>query len=59
MEQLDTREGRIELMDENLEALEILSHDSDFHGSLMEKWLIRANMEVSMNIPKRAHKSYI
>ncbi|MDN5310830.1 MAG: hypothetical protein PWP14_2224 [Methanolobus sp.] len=52
MEQLGTWEGRIELMDENLEALEVLSHDSDLHGSIMEKWLIRANIEVPVSIPK-------
>lgn len=52
MEQLGTWEARIEMMEENLEALEILSHDSDLHGSIMEKWLIRANIEVPVSMPK-------
>lgn len=52
MEQLGTWEARIEMMDENLEALEILSHDSDLHGSIVEKWLIKANIEVPKTIPK-------
>jgi len=37
MEQLGTWEARIEMMEENLEALEVLSHDSDLHGSIVEK----------------------
>jgi hypothetical protein len=52
MEQLGTWEARIEMMDESLEALEILSHDSDLHGSIVEKWLIKAKIEVPRTVPK-------
>jgi hypothetical protein len=52
MEQLGTWEARIEMMDENLEALEVLSHDSDLHGSIVEKWLKKANLEVPQTVPK-------
>jgi hypothetical protein len=52
MEQLGTWEARIEMMDENLEALEILSHDSDLHGSIVEKWLVKANIEIPKTVPK-------
>jgi hypothetical protein len=52
MEQLGTWEARIEMMDENLEALEVLSHDSDLHGSIVEKWLRKANLEVPQTVPK-------
>ncbi|MBN2110695.1 MAG: hypothetical protein JW705_06365 [Methanosarcinaceae archaeon] len=52
MEQMNTWEARIEMMDENLEALEILSHDSERHGSIVEKWLRKANIEVPETIPK-------
>jgi hypothetical protein len=52
MEQLGTWEARIEMMEENLEALEVLSHDSDLHGSIVEKWLKKANLEVPQTAPK-------
>ncbi|WP_406656729.1 hypothetical protein V7O62_12815 [Methanolobus sp. ZRKC2] len=52
MEQMNTWEARIEMMDENLEALEVLSHDSDRHGSIVEKWLKKANLEVPETTPK-------
>ena len=52
MEQMNTWEARIEMMDENLEALEILSHDSDRHGSIVEKWLTKANIQIPMDTPK-------
>ncbi|WP_340818876.1 hypothetical protein [Methanolobus sp. WCC4] len=50
MEQLGTWEARIELMDEDVSALETLSHDSDQHGDIIKKWLIKANI----NIPEEA-----
>ncbi len=51
MEQLVTWEGRIELMNENIEALEILSHDSDKHGEIVKKWLIKGNIRVPEQAP--------
>ncbi|AFV24819.1 hypothetical protein Mpsy_2616 [Methanolobus psychrophilus R15] len=51
MEQLGTWKARIEMMEENLEALELLSHDSDIHGSIVEKWLKKANLEVPQTVP--------
>lgn len=52
MEQMGTWEGRLEMMDENLEALEILSHDSDKHGSIVKRWLTNANIEIPEEAPK-------
>ncbi|TGC10738.1 hypothetical protein CUN85_04540 [Methanolobus halotolerans] len=52
MEQMGTWEGRLEMMDENLEALEILSHDSDKHGSIVEKWLRKAAIAIPEDTPK-------
>lgn len=52
MEQMGTWEARIELMDEHFDALEILSHDSDMHGTIMEKWMRKANIDVPVTIPK-------
>ncbi len=50
MEQLGTWEARIEMMNENIEALEVLSHDSDRHGDIIKKWLLKSNI----NIPEEA-----
>jgi hypothetical protein len=52
MEQMGTWEGRLEMMDDNLEALEILSHDSDRHGSIVEKWLKKASIQIPESTPK-------
>jgi hypothetical protein len=51
MEQLGTWEARIELMDENIQALEILSHDSDRHWITIEKWLDKAHIEIPQSKP--------
>jgi hypothetical protein len=51
MEQLGTWEGRIEMMDDNVAALETLSHDSDRHGDIMKKWLIKANITIPEEAP--------
>lgn len=52
MEQLGTWEARIELMDENIQALEVLSHDSDRHWITIEKWLTKAKIEIPQSRPK-------
>jgi len=52
MEQLGTWEARVELMDENIQALEVLSHDSDRHWLTLEKWLTKTNIEVPQSRPK-------
>ncbi|MDG6243580.1 MAG: hypothetical protein QCH31_04195 [Methanolobus sp.] len=46
MEQLGTWEARVEMMDENIDALEILSHDSDKHWGIIKKWMIKANIDI-------------
>ncbi|MDK2830656.1 MAG: hypothetical protein PWQ75_408 [Methanolobus sp.] len=51
MEQLGTWEARIEMMDENVAALETLSHDSDRHGEIMKKWLIKGNIPIPEETP--------
>jgi hypothetical protein len=51
MEQLGTWEARIEMMDENVAALETLSHDSDRHGDIMKKWLVKGNIAVPDEAP--------
>ncbi len=56
MEQLGTWEARIELMDENIDALEILSHDSDKHWSIIKKWLIRSNTSIPESTPPGLQK---
>ena len=49
---MGTWEGRLEMMDENLEALEILSHDSDKHGATVKKWLTNADIEIPKETPR-------
>lgn len=51
MEQLGTWEARIEMMDENVAALETLSHDSDRHGDIMKKWLVKSEISVPEEAP--------
>lgn len=51
MEQLGTWEARIEMMDENVAALETLSHDSDRHGDIMKKWLIKGKISIPDEAP--------
>ncbi|WP_244624976.1 hypothetical protein [Methanococcoides vulcani] len=52
MEQLATWEARIELEGQHLEALETLSHDSDNHALILEKWLNMANIELPRTAPR-------
>lgn len=51
MEQLGTWGARIELMEDNVAALETLSHDSDQHGDIIKKWLIKANVSIPEEAP--------
>jgi hypothetical protein len=51
MEQLGTWEARIEMMDDNIAALEVLSHDSDMHGDIIKKWLTKGNITVPETAP--------
>ncbi|WP_406659685.1 hypothetical protein V7O66_07485 [Methanolobus sp. ZRKC3] len=51
MEQLGIWEARIELMNENIEALETLSHDSDKHWIIIEKWLTKTNIKIPQSRP--------
>lgn len=51
MEQLGTWEARIQLMGENIEALEKLSHDSDKHWNILRKWLLIADIPVPVTAP--------
>ncbi|MBC7084904.1 MAG: hypothetical protein H5T43_00850 [Methanomethylovorans sp.] len=51
MEQLGTWEARIQLMDESIELLQKLSHDSDKHWSILKKWLLIAGISVPMTTP--------
>ena len=48
MEQLGTWEARIQFMGENIEALEKLSHDSDKHWNILQKWLLIADIPLSL-----------
>ncbi|WP_407357024.1 hypothetical protein [Methanolobus sp. WCC5] len=52
MEQLGTWEARVEMMEENIDALEILSHDSDKHWSIIKKWMIKANIDIPEIAPR-------
>ena len=51
MEQLGTWEARIQLMGENLESLQRLSHDSDKHWNILKKWLMIADIPVPVTAP--------
>ena len=51
MEQLGTWEARIEMMDDNIAALEVLSHDSDRHGDILKKWIIKGSITVPEAAP--------
>ncbi|WP_245747893.1 hypothetical protein [Methanolobus profundi] len=51
MEQLGTWEARIEMMEDNVAALETLSHDSDQHGEIIKKWLIKGNINIPTEAP--------
>lgn len=51
MEQLGTWEARIQFMGENIEALEQLSHDSDRHWNILQKWLLMANIPIPVTAP--------
>jgi hypothetical protein len=51
MEQLGTWEARIQLMGENIEALEKLSHDSDKHRNILQKWLLIADIPIPVTAP--------
>ncbi|WP_242492618.1 hypothetical protein [Methanolobus psychrotolerans] len=51
MEQLGTWEARIEMMEDNVAALEVLSHDSDKHGNIVQKWLIIGDITVPETAP--------
>jgi hypothetical protein len=51
MEQLVTWEARIQFMGENVEALEHLSHDSDRHWNILQKWIARADIPVPVTVP--------
>ncbi|KGK98013.1 hypothetical protein LI82_09710 [Methanococcoides methylutens] len=52
MEQLAAWEARIELEGQHLEAMETLSHDSDKHALILEKWLKMANTELPESAPR-------
>lgn len=51
MEQLGTWEARIQLMGENLESLQRLSHDSDKHWNILRKWLVIADIPIPVTAP--------
>lgn len=51
MEQLGTWEARIQFMGENIEALEKLSHDSDKHWNILQKWLLIADIPIPVTAP--------
>lgn len=51
MEQLGTWEARLEMMDDSVAALEVLSHDSDRHGDTIKKWLIKGNIIIPETCP--------
>ncbi|WP_233564813.1 hypothetical protein [Methanohalophilus sp. RSK] len=52
MEQLVIWESRIELMGEDVDALERLANDSDNHGLQLKKWMEKASIPLPDKIPR-------
>ncbi len=52
MEQYAIWESRIEMLGDEMEALEVLSHDSEKHGAIVEKWLKTAGISIPSSTPR-------